>query len=56
MAEIKHLLMIQASAEKVYQAITEETGLAAWWTEEVKAKPEVNSIAEFIFGDVFMIK
>jgi uncharacterized protein YndB with AHSA1/START domain len=53
MAEIKHLLVIQAPAKKVYQAITEEEGLGSWWTEEVYAKPEVNSIAEFIFGDAY---
>ena len=34
MAEIKHLLHINASLTKVYQAITEEEGLKNWWTNQ----------------------
>ena len=51
MADIKHLLTIKAPVEKVYKAITEQQGLASWWTTETVAKPEVKSIAEFRFGD-----
>ena len=51
MNEIRHLLVIHASPQKVYHALVEQTGLASWWTNDVKAKPEENSIAEFNFGD-----
>jgi uncharacterized protein YndB with AHSA1/START domain len=33
MPSIKHYFAIQAPAEKVYEAITEQDGLAAWWTQ-----------------------
>jgi uncharacterized protein YndB with AHSA1/START domain len=51
MPNIRHNLLIGASAEKIYNAITSEEGLSAWWTPNIKAKSEVNSIARFPFGD-----
>ena len=39
MAEIKHLLHINAPANKIYQAITEEEGLRNWWTNQTIASP-----------------
>jgi len=51
MAEIKHLLVINAPAKKVFRAIADQDGLAGWWTRRVSAMPEVDSIAEFRFGD-----
>ncbi len=51
MASIRHYLIIDAPPEKVYTAITEQLGLAAWWTEETVAAPEVGAILEFKFGD-----
>jgi uncharacterized protein YndB with AHSA1/START domain len=51
MAEIFHMVLIDAPAERVYEAITEEKGLASWWTVQVVAKPAVGSMAEFRFGD-----
>ncbi len=53
MAEIKHFLIIKASPEKVYRAITEQEGLASWWTRETIAKPQVGSVAEFKFGNQY---
>jgi len=53
MAEIKHFLIIKASPEKVYRAITEQEGLASWWTRETIAKPQIGSIAEFNFGNQY---
>lgn len=50
MAEIKHLLTILSPPERVYRAITEQAGLASWWTKDAKAKPEIGSVAEFKFG------
>src|SRR5262249_40270173 len=40
---------IAATPDQVNQAITEEQGLSSWWTPEVTAKPEVGSVAEFVF-------
>jgi uncharacterized protein YndB with AHSA1/START domain len=53
MADINHLLYIDAPPQKVYQALTTQEGLASWWTDETKARPEIDSIAEFKFGDRF---
>ena len=51
MPNIRHNLLIGASAEKIYKAITSEEGLSAWWTPNTKAKAEVNSVARFPFGN-----
>jgi uncharacterized protein YndB with AHSA1/START domain len=50
MAMIKHYVDIKAPAEKVYSALTEQTGLASWWTNETTAKPEVGFVIVFKFG------
>ena len=42
---------MQASAEKVYWALTDEEGLAGWWTRNVKAPPGVGTVIEFRFDD-----
>lgn len=47
---IYHRLLITAPVEKVYQAITEQAGLAGWWTPDTIAKPEIGSISRFGFG------
>lgn len=51
MAGIRHYLSINAPAAKVYRAITEQDGLASWWTEDCVVRPEEGSISEFNFGD-----
>lgn len=51
MYEIKHLLTIDAPRAAVYMALTEQAGLAGWWTTETVAEPTVGSIASFTFGD-----
>jgi uncharacterized protein YndB with AHSA1/START domain len=50
MPNIHQELLIAASPEKIYAAITTEEGLSAWWTPEATAKPDLNSIARFPFG------
>lgn len=50
MPNIRHAVLIGVPAEEVYEAIASQEGLAAWWTPEVKAKPELQSIARFAFG------
>jgi len=51
MADILHLVNIAAPPEKVFAALSEQSGLAGWWTENVKAEPKVGSVAKFRFGD-----
>ncbi len=51
MYEIFHKLKIRADVSTVYGAITDEKGIAEWWTNTCNAKPVENSIAEFNFGD-----
>jgi len=53
MAEIKHYLEINTQPQKVYNALTEQKGLAGWWTEETTAEPQVGTIAEFKFGEYY---
>ena len=50
MPNIHHELIIGASAEKVYHAITSQEGLAAWWTPQTTARAEKGSTARFGFG------
>ena len=50
MADIKHFLVIKAPVNTVYKAVTEQKGLASWWTEDTIAKPEIGFINEFKFG------
>ena len=44
MPNIHQELLIAASPEKIYDAITTPQGLSAWWTPGTTAKPELNSI------------
>lgn len=50
MPNIRHTVLIGAAAETVYDAVSRQEGLSAWWTPDVKAKPEPHSIARFGFG------
>ena len=49
MADLHHKIEIEASPEKVYEAITTAEGLRSWWTGDSVAEPRVGSIAEFGF-------
>lgn len=49
MADILHRIIIEASPEKVYRALTEQDGLSAWWTH-AKTQGKVGSTASFLFG------
>ena len=53
MPGIHHAVLIDASVEKVYEAVSTQEGLAAWWTPRATAVAEVNSIARFPFGDSY---
>ena len=51
MADILHRVGIRSSADKVFEALSEEKGLAGWWTQNVKASPEIGAIDQFGFDD-----
>ena len=53
MPDIRHQLIIRSAARKIYDAITSQDGLMAWWTPDAKARPELNSIARFGFGPTY---
>ena len=50
MKSICHKLVIKATPEVVYKAVTTQEGLAGWWTPETSAKLETGSISRFPFG------
>ena len=49
MTDILHRIIIEASPEKVYSALTEQDLLSAWWTKST-TEGKVDSIANFFFG------
>lgn len=51
MPDILHRIVIEAPAERVYEALTESGGLAKWWTKNVKAEAKAGAIAEFSFNE-----
>jgi uncharacterized protein YndB with AHSA1/START domain len=51
MPEILHRLTIEAPPSKVYQALTEERGLASWWTRDTVAEPLAGLTAQFGFAN-----
>ncbi|HEY4388839.1 MAG TPA: SRPBCC domain-containing protein [Ktedonobacteraceae bacterium] len=51
MVAIVKELTIAADPERVYSALTQQNELARWWTNELSAKPEVGSLAEFRFRE-----
>ena len=42
-------LTIVATPESVFKALTHSDEIALWWTNDLTAKPEVGSLAEFRF-------
>ena len=51
MPDILHRVGIKASAEKVFEALSEQKGLAGWWTKNTKASPTVGFVNQFRFGE-----
>jgi uncharacterized protein YndB with AHSA1/START domain len=48
-SELIHRIGIEASPEKIYQAITTEDGIRAWWTTDVKMDNHAGGRAIFAF-------
>ena len=53
MPDIRHLVEINSPANVVYRAVTEQAGLAAWWTPTCKAEPKVGAVLVFDFNDQY---
>lgn len=51
MPDILHEVTIKGSPDKIYKALTEQEGLAAWWTVHTDAKPKVGNVNEFRFNN-----
>jgi|SRR6266567_4353317 len=49
MAAIVKELTIEAVPQRVFNALTRPDEIARWWTDDLSAKPEVGSLAEFRF-------
>jgi len=56
MPNIRQTLLIAASPEKVYEAITTSQGLSGWWTPNAQADAQENAIALIPFGDGYKKK
>ena len=50
MPDIRHLVFIKSTAEKIYAAITTQQGIASWWSVNNNAKPEKGSIYRIHWG------
>jgi uncharacterized protein YndB with AHSA1/START domain len=49
-ADILHAVSIRGTPQQVYAALTEQSGLAGWWTKDTEAQAKVGSVAKFRFG------
>jgi uncharacterized protein YndB with AHSA1/START domain len=52
MASIKHLFHINASKEKVFEALTTIKGLSNWWTVKTSGDCKLGAVIQFRFGDM----
>jgi uncharacterized protein YndB with AHSA1/START domain len=50
MAAIVQELVIEATPRRVWDALTHPDEIGHWWTNDLNAKPEVGTLAEFRFG------
>jgi len=47
MTAIVEELTIEATPQRVWGALTQPDEIGYWWTNDLNAKPEVGSLAEF---------
>ncbi|MHB1155967.1 MAG: SRPBCC family protein [Phycisphaerales bacterium] len=50
MLDIVHRIEIDAERGKVFEALSRQSGLAGWWTTDVRAETHVGGICKFRFG------
>ena len=43
-------VVIKATPEKIYDAITTQKGIESWWCKNTIAKPELEFVNIFVFG------
>jgi uncharacterized protein YndB with AHSA1/START domain len=55
MAEIRHLIPIEAPPEKVYAALATQSGLRGWWTADSVVDDKAGGTAEFGFEKRAMV-
>ena len=48
--DIRINVVIKATPEKVYKAVTTQAGLESWWCKNTTAKPEPGFVNIFVFG------
>jgi uncharacterized protein YndB with AHSA1/START domain len=53
MADIRHNVVIKTTPEKVYNAVTTQEGIEAWWCKNTTAKPELGFVNTFTFGKFY---
>jgi uncharacterized protein YndB with AHSA1/START domain len=51
MPDIVPRIGIRATPRKVYAALTEQKGLAGWWTSNTNASPKAGALLQFRFDD-----
>lgn len=56
MVNIRHTLLIGATAESVFKAISTSEGVSAWWTPNSISIPIVGEITNFPFGNGYVKK
>lgn len=56
MADLRHLVSINAPYDRVYAAITQEAGVARWWTNRLSLPEGEEQVAQFQFGENFIHK
>lgn len=52
MEAIRHNVVIKATSEKIYKAITTQEGIESWWCKQTTAQPAVGFVNLFIFGEI----
>ena len=50
MFDILHKVGIRSSTQDVYRALTTLPGLAGWWTNDTRGRPDLGGVIEFHFG------
>ncbi len=53
MKVIHHVIDFDAASSNIWSAITDERGLAGWWSTRVRAPATVGARVEFTFADEF---
>ena len=51
MVDILHRVGINSPADKVFTALSDEKGLAGWWSKNAKASPVLGAVNQFRFGE-----